>query len=74
MTRYLNHAYNLAFAALALMAALPTEILAVIPERYKPYVIAASALALWLKSHRNLFVNPDGSAAQSAWEPPKKQP
>ncbi len=39
-----------------------------VPESWKHYIAAAAVVAVWLKSHWNLFVNPDGTPASKPYE------
>jgi hypothetical protein len=73
-TVYFNHLYNLLFALLIAISVLPPDIVNVLPPKWKPYVGTASAAALWIKSHLNLYVNPDGTPARSNWNPPPPKP
>jgi hypothetical protein len=69
-TVYFNHLYNLLFVLLIAISVLPPDIVNVLPPKWKPYVGVGSALALWIKSHMNLYYNPDGTPARSNWNPP----
>jgi hypothetical protein len=71
VTKTWNHLYNLFFGLVALLAALPREVLDVLPAAWKPGLVAASVIALYIKSHWNLWVNPDGTPAQTPYMPPR---
>jgi len=70
LTVLFNHAYNLFFSVLIAISILPPYL----PNRWKPYVGIASSLAMWIKSHRNLYFNPDGTPAQANWPPEATKP
>jgi len=54
-TKWINSVYNI----VCIIASLGAETkLLPIPEAYKHYVSAIAMLAMWLKSHWNLFVDP----------------
>lgn len=71
-TQLLNHAYNVICVLLAVYAALPIGALEVIPPAWKPYVVGTAGALLWIKSHWNLFVNPDGTDAKAPYIPAAK--
>ena len=68
MQRTWNSLYNLLFTLVAVLAALPPDVLNVLPGDWKPYVIGACGVAVWIKSHGNLFINPDGTPASVAYK------
>lgn len=67
MTKTMNHLFYAVCAVVGLLAAIPVDVLDVLPAKWKPYVAGAVGAAMWVKAHRNLFVNPDGTPALSAW-------
>jgi hypothetical protein len=62
-TQIVNHVYYAVCAIVAIAAALPPSVLDFIPAAAKPWMIGFVSVAAWLKSHWNLFVNPDGTPA-----------
>ena len=64
-TQIINTVYGL----ICLVAALGAELgeIPFLPPRAKHYVAGASVVALWLKGHWNLFINPDGSPAAASY-------
>lgn len=54
---------NIAFAIVCAVVALSqeTEFVSVIPAKYKHYVTLVAFFAVWLKSHWNYFVDPQGN-------------
>lgn len=66
MTTTSNHLFYLVTGLLTLLATIPDEVLVLIPAKYKPYVVAAGVIAMWLKSHLNLLATPPPQ------EPPAK--
>lgn len=75
LTQILNHVFNL----VCLVASVGSEVMAdpavwgLIPPKYAHYISAVALGAMWLKSKRNLLINPDGTPAWTAWaRDPKK--
>jgi len=68
MIRIVNHFVYFLLALAGIFVALPTDVVNVLPAEWKPYLAAAIISAGWIKSHMNLFINPDGSNALTAWE------
>jgi hypothetical protein len=68
-TQIFNHVYYAVLSVLTGLSTLPVEIVDVLPAKWKPWVAGASLLAMWLRSQRNLMINPDGSTARAAWTP-----
>jgi hypothetical protein len=62
-----NHVYSLVCVLCAIFAALPPTVIDVLPTQVKPYIVGIAGAALWLKSHWNLFVNPDGTPVSVAY-------
>lgn len=60
---------NLAYAIICAVAVLGSETSTVpfLPDAWKHYIAAAAVLALWLKGHWNLFINPDGTPAAAPY-------
>lgn len=73
MTLARNHIWNLLCVLIAVVAALPVDMALYLPPRFKPYVVAIIVVAMWIKSHRNYFVNPDGTPASIAYFKEPKQ-
>jgi len=72
LTQRLNNLLYALLAIAAILTALPPEVLNLVPAAWKPYVTGAILAAAWLKSHKNYFVNPDGSSALGAWFKPEQ--
>jgi len=62
-----NTIYNAICALAVLAGGLPPELTAVIPANWRPWLLAVGAGCFWVKSHANLFVNPDGTPASVAY-------
>ncbi len=60
-TQILNVLYAVVCAVAALGA--ETDTIPFLPDAWKHYVTVAAVVALWLKSHWNLFINPNGTPA-----------
>lgn len=75
MTKTFNHVFYALLALVGLLSAIPDEVVTILPPKVKPYVGTAVIVAAWIKGHKNLFVNPDGTPAFVAWisEKPKGQ-
>ena len=58
MTKTSNNLFYLITGLLTLVATIPDEVLVLVPAKYKPYVVAAGVIAMWIKSHVNLFAMP----------------
>lgn len=71
MTKFWNHVVNFCMVSVAVLAAMPTHIVDFVPPKYKEYVVGAVGIAIWVNSHRNLFVNPDGTPASVAYKKPE---
>lgn len=71
MTRFLNNVFYAAVTVLTVIAAIPEDWVGIVPAKYKGPAVAALAAAAWFKAHRNLFINPDGTPAVSAWQAPE---
>ena len=69
-TQLLNNLYNVVCILCGIFAALPPTVVDVLPTQVKPYIVGIAGVALWLKSHWNLFVNPDGTSATTAYVKP----
>ena len=67
MTKAFNHALYFVFLLAAVSNALPAGSLDIFPVKWRPVVAGILGAACWVKGHRNLFVNPDGTAAETAW-------
>jgi hypothetical protein len=50
-----------------LLSVLPADVVAILPPKWRPYIGGAVLLAVWVKGHRNLLINPDGTPALTAW-------
>lgn len=72
MTKIVNHVYYLICLLIAVYAALPASAIEILPTKWKPYLVGAALAAGWLKSHWNLFINPDGTPARTAYIEEKK--
>ena len=66
-----NHLWFLVCGIIALLAEFPPDIINQIPEKYRHGVTIATLAAAYFRSHQNLFINPDGSSAKTAWEEKK---
>jgi hypothetical protein len=66
----LNHLFFFLCAGVGILSALPPSIVDFVPPTWKPYVVGAVLGAAWIKSHKNLFFNPDGTPAICAWIKP----
>lgn len=64
-TQLLNVLYAIVCGVAALGA--ETDSIPFVPDRWKHYVAAASMAALWLKSHWNFSVNPNGTPASQPY-------
>ena len=62
-----NHLFYIITGILTVLATIPDEVLVLVPAKYKPYVVAAGVIAMWIKGHINLFTMPPS-------EPPKEPP
>ncbi len=69
-----NFLYYVVCVIVAMVATFPPNWANFIPAGVKPYVLGAVLIATWLKSHWNLFINPNGTPAETAWTPPAAQP
>jgi len=69
MTEVLNHVYYLVCLVVALFATIPPTAFDFLPASWKPYIIGVVVAAAWVKSHWNLFINPDGTSARTAYDP-----
>lgn len=57
-----------AFATLVgVLSVVPPSMVDVVPASWKPYLILGIMSAGWIKAHKNLFINPDGSSALTGW-------
>ena len=54
----LNHGFYALLGVIGVIAALPNDVLDVVPPRYKPQVVTAIAIAAWIKAHVNLNTVP----------------
>lgn len=70
-TKLFNHIYYLICSLAVLISTIPQEFLDVLPPKYKHIVGIVAALLMWIKSHWNLFVNPDGTPAAASYQPGK---
>jgi len=70
-TQILNMLYAIVCAVAALGA--ETDSIPFVPDSWKHNVTAAAVAALWLKSHWNLFINPNGTPAAEPYTPERKQ-
>ncbi len=64
-TQVMNAAYAIVCGVAALGA--ETDSIPFVPDKWKHYVAAASMVALWLKSHWNFSVNPNGTPASQPY-------
>ena len=65
-----NHVFYAVFGILTLLSTpLPPEVLDVLPTKWKSAIGVISVLAMYIRGHMNLFINPDGTPAQSTWTP-----
>ena len=64
--------WNLICALAAVLAELAADpsLLGLFPAKYAHVITMASLAVMWIRSHRNLFFNPDGSPAWQPWSPP----
>lgn len=69
MTKFLNHLYYAVCLLVAMLSELPLDVL---PENWKHKIAVVAVMAAWVKGHWNLFVNPNGTPAETAWESPTK--
>lgn len=61
-TEALNALYNFIAAVAAIGVELPgSPVEAIIPVKWKPAILAGISIAIWLKSHWNLNVTPEGT-------------
>lgn len=65
----LTQVLNIVYAVICAVAALgaETDTIPLLPDKYKHYVAGAALLAMWLKSHWNFWVNPDGTPASVSY-------
>jgi len=70
-TQVFNFIYAIVCAVAALGA--ETDTIPFLPEAWRHYVTAAAVVAMWLKSHWNLFINPNGTPATEPYTPERKQ-
>ena len=70
-TQILNVLYAIVCAVAVLGA--ETDTIPFMPDAWKHYVAAAAVIAMWLKSHWNLFINPNGTPAAEPYTPERKQ-
>lgn len=63
-TQIVNHIYYFVCLLAAVLSALPIDL---IPAELKPYIVTVSAVLMWIKSHWNLIVNPDGTPAEAPY-------
>lgn len=68
-TQIANHAWNGFWVVVGILAVIPPHVVDIFPKDKRPYILGAVAAALWIKSHRNLFINPDGTPAQTSYDP-----
>ena len=61
-----NSIYNIVCIACAVFAALPPGVVNVLPTQVKPYIVGIAGALLWLKSHWNIFVQPNGNPLPAA--------
>lgn len=67
------------FNLICVIAALSSEVLAdpsiagLFPAKWAHAITMVSLAAMWVRSHRNLFFNPDNSPAWQPWSPPSLQ-
>jgi hypothetical protein len=69
-TKLLNSAWYIVCLVTALGAEIPGQVFGVLPPHWKHWVLTASICAAWIKAHRNLFINPDGTPAAVAYVEP----
>jgi hypothetical protein len=62
-----NAVINVILTLAAIATAIPQTVLDVVPSKYKPWVAMATGGLYWINSHRNLFINPNGTPAEQAW-------
>ncbi len=67
-TQIVNVAYAIVCGVAALGA--ETDSIPLLPDKWKHYVAAAGIAALWLKSHWNFSVNPNGTPASQPYTAP----
>lgn len=67
--------WNLVCALAAVLAEVAADpsLLGLFPAKYAHLITVASLAVMWIRSHRNLFFNPDGSPAWQPWSPPSLQ-
>jgi hypothetical protein len=54
----LNNVFNGLLTIAGGVAALPEGVVAIVPAKYKPTVVAIVLIAAWIKSHVNLKADP----------------
>ena len=67
LTQFFNILYNLV-CVVALFGS-ETEFLSIVPHQWHHQVAAVCGLAILIKSHWNLFINPNGSPAALPYPP-----
>jgi hypothetical protein len=63
-TQIFNYLYNLVCILCAVWAEMPPAALDVLPPKIKHYVTVGAMVAMWVKSHQNLFIAPNGAKLQ----------
>lgn len=58
-----NHLVGICCLLVAAASEMPPEIMAVLPPHWRHRVTIVALVILWLKSHWNLFINPDSTPA-----------
>lgn len=61
-----NHIYSIICVLCAVYAAIPQSAVQVIPAQWQPYVVGFFGVLMWLKSHWNLFISPQGIQTDKA--------
>jgi hypothetical protein len=64
-----NSIINVVLTIATIITAIPQDVWDVVPSRYKPWAAMVTGGLYWVNSHRNLFVNPNGTPAEQAWAP-----
>jgi hypothetical protein len=71
-TQLLNGVFGIVCAVASLSA--ETDMMPLLPDKWKHYVSGAAVVALWIKGHWNYWTNPNGTPATTAYVAQKPNP
>ena len=66
--------FALALAAIAAEILADPQILGLFPPKYAHAIAVVALIGLKIRSMKNLSINPDGTPANIAYQPPEKKP